>query len=152
MRVVERQFSEFLRQPNDVVAQLEDHDVVLRRRNAPALRLSQAERDQDRDEAFITAARLLRNLLMHNPAALDEAMHEAFAWTRFLPLSDQRLFAADLTHALVASGELDIYSALTRLLREWRATAEIHADPLLAGRLSCGLVTDGTGVAAPSTG
>ena len=32
MRVIERPFSEFLRQPNDVVAELVDHDVVLRRR------------------------------------------------------------------------------------------------------------------------
>ena len=44
MRVIERRFSEFLRQPNDVVAELADHDVVPRRRNAPALRLSQGRR------------------------------------------------------------------------------------------------------------
>ena len=55
MRVVERPFSEFLRQPNEVVAELEEHDVVLRRRNAPSLRLSDASRDArhgagDRDE------------------------------------------------------------------------------------------------------
>jgi len=42
MRVIERPFSEFLRQPNDVIAELADHDVVLRRRNAPSLRLSEA--------------------------------------------------------------------------------------------------------------
>ena len=35
MRVVERPFSEFLRHPNDVVAELAEHDVMLRRRNAP---------------------------------------------------------------------------------------------------------------------
>ena len=79
IRVVERQFSEFLRQPNDVVAQLDEHDVLLRRRNAPALRLSQAARDHDRDEAFITVARLLRNLLAHNAGVIDEVLLEAFA-------------------------------------------------------------------------
>jgi hypothetical protein len=42
-----------------------DHDVVLRRRNAPALRLSEADRDEVRDEAFEAVARLLRNLLVH---------------------------------------------------------------------------------------
>ena len=52
MRVIERPFSDFLRQPNDVVAELGDHDVLLRRRNAPALRLSDAGRDDQRDEAF----------------------------------------------------------------------------------------------------
>ena len=59
MSVVERPFSEFLRQPNDVVAELAEHDVLLRRRNAPALRLSQADRDDDRSPAFEALSRLL---------------------------------------------------------------------------------------------
>ena len=74
--MIERPFSEFLRQPNDVVADLVDHDVVLRRRNAPALRLSEAEREEERDEAFDALARLLRNLLAHSPAGLETTIDE----------------------------------------------------------------------------
>ena len=57
MRVVERPFSEFLRHPNDVVAELAEHDVMLRRRNAPALWLTRADRHTDRREAFEATAR-----------------------------------------------------------------------------------------------
>ena len=149
MRVVERQFSDFLRQPNEVVAELEDHDVVLRRRNAPPLRLSQAARDQDRAEAFDTAARLLRNLVTHNVAAFNDAIDDVFAWTSFLPERDRRAFSAELTLSLVASAELDNYGAIAQLLREWRATAEIHADPKLAHRLSQPLQASGDPVTTP---
>jgi len=48
MSLIERPFSEFLRQPNDVVSELDEHDVLLRRRNAPALRLTQADRHEAR--------------------------------------------------------------------------------------------------------
>ena len=67
MRVVERPFSEFLRHPNDVVAELAEHDVLLRRRNAPALWLTRADHHTDRREAFEATARLLRYL---RPTAL----------------------------------------------------------------------------------
>ena len=97
MRVIERPFSEFLRQPNDVVAEVAEHDVVLRRRNAPALRLSQADRYDDRSAAFEALARLLRNLAVHHASAFDAAVEDAFGWSTFLPKSDRRLFVEELT-------------------------------------------------------
>lgn len=92
MRVVERSFSEFLRQPNDVVAELDDHDVVLRRRNAPSLRLSDASRDDERAQTFDAIARLLRNLLVHRPAGLQDAVVNVFPWSRFLPSRERTAF------------------------------------------------------------
>ena len=118
MRVVERPFSEFLRQPNEVVADLADHDVVLRRRNAPALRLSEAERDEERDEAFDALARLLRNLLVHRPVGLETT--------------------------------IDNFAPVGQLLREWKATAEVHADPRVARRLRRRVEASGEAVPVPS--
>ncbi len=135
MSTVERPFSEFLRHPNEVVAELEDHDVLLRRRNAPALRLSQAQRDDDRSEAFEALARLLRNLAVRSPIALGEAVDEVFAWLVFLPRAERKLFIEDLTRALVGSAAVENYAPVSQLLREWKATAEIHADPKLSRRL-----------------
>lgn len=143
MSVVERPFSEFLRQPKSVVADLADHDVVLRRRNAPALRLSRADRDDDRSEAFGTLARLLRNLAVHSPAALDGAVDDVFGWLTFLPKTDRKLFIEELTLTLVGAGSVDNFSPVAQLLREWKATAEIHADPKLARRLRKPLVAGG---------
>ena len=136
MVVVEHSFSEFLRKPNDVVAGLTDSDVVLRRRNAPALRLSQADRDDDRIEAFETLAKLLRNLAAHSPQIVETVVVDVFEWTVFLPDNDKKLFVDELTKMLVAAASLNNYSPVAQLLREWKATAEIHADPKLSNRLN----------------
>ncbi len=136
MVVVEHSFSEFLRKPNDVVAGLADSDVVLRRRNAPALRLSQADRDDDRIVAFETLAKLLRNLAAHSPQIVESVVVDVFEWTVFLPDNDIKLFVDELTKMLVGAASLNNYSPVAQLLREWKATAEIHADPKLANRLN----------------
>jgi hypothetical protein len=36
---------------------------------------------------------------------------------------------------VTAAAALDTYAALGQLIREWRASAEVHADPRLALRL-----------------
>lgn len=150
MSVVERPFSDFLRQPKDVVAELVDHDVLLRRRNAPALRLSQADRDEMRSEAVEALARLLRNLAVHSPAALDSAMDDAFGWSTLLPKADRKLFVEELTRTLVAASVVENYATVAQLLREWKATAEIFADPALARRLRKPMVAAGDPVAIPA--
>lgn len=149
MRVVERPFSEFLRQPNEVVAELEEHDVVLRRRNAPALRLSDASRDDERAEAFEAVARLLRNLLTHRPVGLADAVVDVFPWASLLPKRDRAEFVDELGRTLVAAASLDNHAPVAQLLREWRATAEIHADPRLARRLRTAITAQGDPVAPP---
>jgi hypothetical protein len=150
VRVIERPFSEFLRQPNDVVAELEDHDVVLRRRNAPALRLSDASRDDERARAFDAVARLLRNLLVHRPAGLDAAVDDVFPWATLLPRSERTDFVDELGRTLVAASALDNYAPVAQLLREWRATAEVYADPRLARRLRAAIEPEGDQVAMPT--
>ena len=150
MRVIERPFSEFLRQPNDVVAELEEHDVVLRRRNAPPLRLSDATRDDARAEAFDTVARLLRNLLTHDPSGLADALDDVFPWASLLPAREQSAFVEELGRTLVAASAIDNFAPVAQLLREWRATAEIHADPQLARRLRRAITATGDRVAPPS--
>lgn len=149
MRVAERPFSEFLRQPNDVVAELDDHDVVLRRRNAPALRLSQADRDDERTEAFDALARLLRNVIAHSPTGVGDAVDDVFPWATFLPKRDHAAFIDELTRTLVAVSTLDNYAPIAQLLHEWRATAEIHADPRLARRLRASITANGDEVPVP---
>ena len=150
MRVIERSFSEFLRQPNEVVAELSDHDVVLRRRNAPSLRLSEADRDDERSEAFDALARLLRNLVMHSPTGLEQTIADVFPWATFLPKRDRAAFVDELTTTLMAVGGLDNYAPVGQMLREWKATAENHAYPRLARRLRRAIDADGDAVPVPS--
>lgn len=151
VRVTERPFSDLLRHPNDVAGDLEEGDVVLRRRDEPDLWLSRADREEARAEAFAAVTRAFRNLAVHSPDALAAALGEAFSWTEFLPVRDRRRFVEEFSRVVTAAAELDNVAPLTQLLREWRATAEVHADPALARRLRRKLEAAGGPVALPDS-
>lgn len=136
MQVIERSFSDFLRHPKEVVAELAEHDVVLRRRNAPALRLCRVDRDESRAETLNALARLLRNLAVHSPVSLTEALSDAYPWVQYLPREERELFAEELTEELLASASIEMFEPVALLVGAWKATAEIHADPELARRLA----------------
>lgn len=150
MRVIERPFSDLLRHPKDVASDVEDGDVLLRRRDEPDLRLSRADREGDRAEAFAAVARALRNLAVHNPTVLADALGDAFPWLEFLPAADRRLFVDEFSRVVTAAAALDNYTPLSQLVREWRGTAEVHADPRLARRLRRTIAAQGERVAVPS--
>lgn len=135
MRVIERPFSDLLRHPNEVTSDLDQGDILLRRRDEPDLRLTRADREAERALALAAFGRALRNLAVHNRKALEEALADAFPWVEFLPDVDRRTFADEFSRGSVAAAELDSYGSLSQLIQEWRATAEIHADPALARRL-----------------
>lgn len=150
MRIIERPFSDLLRHPNDVAGDLERGDVLLRRRDEPDLRLTRADREAERAVALVAFGRTLRNLAVHNRKALDEALADAFPWIEFLPGVDRRAFTDEFSRVAIAAAELDSYGPLSQLIREWRATAEIHADPSLARRLRRAAQAEGEPVAVPS--
>lgn len=151
MRVTEHPFSDLLRRPKDVTDDVEDGDVLLRRRDEPDLRLSRADREAHRAEAFSALGRAMRNLAVHNPRALSDALSDAFPWLEFLQPGDRRLFLDEFSRVVTAAAAVDNYEPLTQLVREWRATAEIHADPKLAKRLRRPLEASGEQVALPAS-
>lgn len=150
MRVTERPFSDLLRRPKEVAEELQDSDVVLRRRDGPDLRLTLAEREATRASAFAALGRTLRNLAVHKPKVLSDALADAFPWLEFLPDKDRQLFVGEFSRLIVAAAELDNYASVSQLIAEWRATAEVHADPRLARRLTRPLHAEGDPVPAPA--
>lgn len=150
MRVVEHAFSDLLRHPKNVTDDVDDGDVLLRRRDEPDLRLSLADREVHRAEAFSALGRALRNLAAHNPDVLSDALADAFPWLEFLPARDRRLFVDEFSRVIIAAAAIDSYEPLSRLVREWRATAEVHADPKLARRLRRPLDATGDVVVPPA--
>ncbi len=150
MSITEHPFSDLLRSPNEVVGDLDRGDVVLRRRDAPDLRLTLAGRDEDRSAAFAMVGRTLRNLAAHSPDALADAVSSEFAWTSLLPDADLEEFLAEFTRAIMAASEVDTFSAVGQLLHEWRATAAVHSDRYLADRLSGDLRPEGSSVPQPA--
>jgi hypothetical protein len=151
VRVIEHPFSDLLREPKTVVKGLAEGDVLLRRRGAPALRLTRVDRDDQRADAYAMVGRALRNLAVHSPAALGEALLDEFPWTSFLPPSDREAFIDDFTRTVVAAAELDSFGPLAQLVEEWRATAEIHADPRVARRLRRPITTKAKPVPRPAS-
>jgi hypothetical protein len=149
MRVVEYPFSELLRHPKEVTGDVEQGSVLLRRRDEPDLRLTRADRDADRAAAFAALGRALRNLAVHSPKTLEDSLGDAFPWLEFLPSKERRAFVEEFSRVVVAAAELDNYAPLSQLVREWKATAEIHADPRLARRLRAPAAADGGPVARP---
>lgn len=152
MRITERPFSDLLRNPKDVTTDLESGDVLLRRRDEPDLRLTRADREAARATVLTALGRALRSLAVHSPKALEPALSEAFAWLEFLPNRDRKLFIEEFGHVVVAAAELDNFAPMIQLLTEWRATAEIHADPALARRLRRPLEGQGDRIRRPPTG
>lgn len=151
MRVIEHPFSDLLRRPKEVTDDVESGDVVLRRRDEPDLRLTRADRESHRAEAFAAMSRALRNLAVHSRAALNDALLDAFPWLEFLPAADRRLFLDEFSRVVTAAAAVDNYELLTQLIREWRATAEVHADPRLARRLRRPIDAAGDQVALPAS-
>src|SRR5215471_18993524 len=103
MRVVERFFSDLLRHPNDVTGDLDQGDVLLRRRDEPDLRLTRADREAERAAALTAFGRTLRNLAVHHRRALDEALTDAFPWVEFLPGVDRRAFVEEFSRVAIAA-------------------------------------------------
>lgn len=150
MRVTEHPFSELLRHPKEVTGDVDSGDVLLRRRDEPDLRLTRADREAHRAEAVAAMGRAMRNLAVHNWTALSEALADAFPWLEFLPAADRRLFLDEFSRLVTAAAAVDNYEPLTQLVREWRSTAEIHADPRLARRLRRPIEAAGDQVAVPA--
>ena len=80
-----------LRHRKDVTSDVEVGEVLLRRREEPDLRLPHGDRDAERADAFAAAGRALRNLAVHSPVALSQALGDAFPRLVFPPAADRRL-------------------------------------------------------------
>jgi hypothetical protein len=76
---------------------------------------------------------------------------DKFPWTSLLPPADRDAFVDDITRTVVAAAEIDGLDPLAQVVDEWRATAQIHADPKLARRLSGPITTKGSSVPRPSS-
>ena len=123
-----RPFTDLLRQPNDVAKDVEQEDVILRRRGAPDLRLTTADREAERAAAIAGLARALRSLAADSTRVFHRAIAEAFAWSAALPAAERKTFGEEVARALAAGAELNTYGAVAQLIAAWRSTAEVHAQ------------------------
>jgi hypothetical protein len=146
----EVQWSELQRDPKSVAALADSGDVRVRRRDGAALLLMREDRVTAAGEGAFTAARALRNILVHLPLdAAMAALAEEFPWLGLLPRAELPQFVADFTRSAQISAEIGQWSVLARTVREWKATAAVYADPELLRQLTEPLTEDHGPVPGP---
>ncbi len=132
---VEATWSDFLRDPNSVTDQLDRVDVVLHRSDAEDLHLSSEARHQAETEMFGLLARLLVVLVKDDVFRAALSGVGVLPWQQFLYADDRERFIAQFLETAVASVDLGTFAPLAQLIREWRTTALIYADPRRAEAL-----------------
>lgn len=133
----EVQWSQLQRDPKSVAALADQGEVRVRRRDGAPLLLLREESAEAASVGAISAARALRNALVHLPGEQGvEVLVEEFPWVEVLPEDDRRRFVTDFIRAVSASAELGRWSLLAQVVQEWRSTAAVHTDPALAAELT----------------
>lgn len=126
-------FSEFLRSPNEVLGVLEGTgEVVLTRRNAPALRLTEESVSRTELDTLGIVGQLFAASL--DEAALDRVatrLSVVLPWIGLLPATLHAEFVAEFQDTARACIAVARFDRLAILLEAWRATAEAYADPNL---------------------
>lgn len=126
-------FSEFLRAPNDVLGVLADAgEVVLTRRSAPSLRLTQESTSREELTTLGVVGQLFAASL--DESALDRVatrLSVALPWIALLPKAVHAEFVAEFQDTARACISVGRFERLSILLHAWEATAEAYADPRL---------------------
>ncbi|MEV6215724.1 hypothetical protein [Nocardia sp. NPDC051833] len=126
-------WSEFLRDPNRIIEEMEANgDVILVRRSAPPVRLSSA----DAEAAASDALGVLMQLLT---VAMDDEVLErmvarlavVFPWLELLPEPARIEFVGEFL--AIARGGISVgrVDRLGTTLESWKETARAYADPAL---------------------
>ncbi len=133
VHTAERNWSDLSRDSASVADAAERHGAVhLHRRDAPGMYLVPESRYEEASEALTLISRILRNL---SRDFAKEAVLDISPWAAFLPPDDLDTYLTELTATLAGAADLGSIEPLIVLQREWKATAEIWADPELAERL-----------------
>lgn len=152
-QVREVQWSDLQRDPKSVAALADTGDVRVKRRDGADLLLTREDRISAADEGALTTVRALRAFLAHTPAdAVAKAMLDEFPWLMVLPKEDMVQFVQDFVTAARVSAELGQWEPVATTIREWKATAVIHADPALLRRLTTPVTEDHGSVPSPMSG
>lgn len=125
-------FSTLLRDPNKVIASLEDGDVVLTRRDGEPLRISK-ERQSAREEEMARAfAQMLSALVLDDDQAdrLLDRLRIPFGWLDFLSESERREFASEFLHTARACAAAGHFDRLAIEVGNWQETAVAYSQGL----------------------
>lgn len=132
---VERNLSDFLRRSGDVLREVEDHDVLLRRRDGADLMLVQADRETVIRDAVGLSSGFMSWFARMHASELIAGLPDVLPWLRFLPEGDRESFAQELVQTLEACISLQSYDQLGVLLSQWQNTAYLWSRPELLAEM-----------------
>jgi hypothetical protein len=121
--VREVRWSSFLRDAKAVADEIDETDVVLRRREGTDLYLSSAERHEAALESLTLLSQVLSGLLEDAAARERLVAAPAIPWLRHLPAADRERFVREFAEMVAASAEVDNLDALAALVAEWKRAA-----------------------------
>ncbi|MBF6174267.1 hypothetical protein [Nocardia blacklockiae] len=142
-------YSAFLRGPSQVLASLDNADVILERRDEENLILMRAGRAQAALDGLRVAARSLSLLAARYPELAEEVLAEELPWLHWLPENEQVQCVRELLADLRAGVETGEFLPFARNLVSWRSTAEVWSDPELAHDLLSPSPGDGPEIPRP---
>lgn len=134
---VDTTWSFLLRHSGEILDLVERQDVRLQRRDGEDLLLVTVEREEGIREGLDVAARVLQ-VAAQDPEIRRElagSVVSGLEWSRFLPREDRESLVDEFADTVRACVELGHFQPLGQLIREWKATAAVHADPSLVEAL-----------------
>lgn len=133
MSAAEMTLTKFLRQSGPALATVDSRDIRLQRRDGEDLYLKRADREEAEHESLAAAGQILARTINLPGAreALGSVVEEALPWTRFLPEEDRTRFVGAFVETIEASSALGNFGPVGILLKQWKNTAEVWANPEL---------------------
>ena len=128
---IERNLSDFLRKSGDVLRDVEDHDVLLRRRDGADLLLVRADREAVVRNTVGLSSGFLSWFARAHAHDLVVGLPEVLPWLRFIPENDRETFSRDFVQTLEACISLESFDRLDVLLHQWQDTAYVWSRPEL---------------------
>ncbi len=124
--------TEMLRESGRVLEAAEQgHDVLLKRRDGADMVLVEASREEGIRDGLKTAASLLLAVLSTGPAseALKDRAVDLMPWLAVLPDEYRVQFLREFARAAAAAVDSGEFTHLSAFSRDWRATAQLYANP-----------------------
>lgn len=141
----EHNLSYFLRKSGDVLRDLDDRGVLLKRRDGADLILLRADQESENRETIELSSLVLSWLSHAQPETLSDVLLEIFPWTTFLPENDRAEFASDFVQTLRACVSMGSFEVLQTEIAQWRNTAYVWSKPELLNSLQGDVADDGLG-------
>jgi hypothetical protein len=130
--MVRETLSEFVQRPTQVIARLDEGDVLLTRREEEDLVLRRAADARLDYEIVSGALGMMSSVLREHlvPSTSLKYVVSAFPWLGLLPDAAVEQFSENFIRLALAGASIANFNSLRSMLSSWEDTAEIYSNPV----------------------